>query len=131
MSEHDTPPGYLLGEMAATVRSIDANVTAIRQELGDITRRLGDVEQDMATLKAERTAMMPEYQAFVKTVRQHMSDTDAWKSRADGALTTAKGGGKILHTVLAALFTLALFIAGQMWNADRQAEPSGASQIQR
>jgi hypothetical protein len=129
VSNDHTPPGYLLGEMAATVRSIDQNVTAIRVELSDLTKRLSEVERELSGIQAERIAMTPEYQAFVNTVRQHMTDTDAWRSRVDGGAVVAKSGGRLLHGILASLFTLALFIAGQIWmdhrvNSDRIETPS-------
>jgi uncharacterized protein YhdP len=124
-----TPPGYLLGEMAATVRSIDQNVTAIRLEIGDLTKRLGHVETELASVQAEKAAMLPEYQAFVKTMRQHVIDTESWKNRFDGGTTVAKSGGRLLHGILASLFTLALFIAGQMW-MDHRVNAERAEQVQ-
>lgn len=116
-NEDTAPSGYVLGEMAATVRSIDKNVTAIRSEIGDIIRRLGVLENDVTTLQAERGALLPQYHAHVQKVDELVT----WRSQIDGGANVAKGGANIFKSILGVILAVGLFIAGQIWSDYRVA----------
>jgi hypothetical protein len=105
----------MLGDMHATIRSIDQNVSAMRGEFSTMAARLGEVETDLAAIKAERSAMLPEYLAFIHKVRNHLQDYDSWKGRVEGSVATAKSGGRMMQGLLAAALTVILFLTGQIW----------------
>ena len=106
---------YMLGEMAATIRSIDANVVAMRVDIGDLSHRLAAAEHDITTIKADRAAMLPEYVRLTNTVRDHITVDANWKSRFEGGADVAKSGGKVIYLFLGGLLTIGLWIGGQVW----------------
>lgn len=71
---------FVLGEINATVKNVDANVQALRVEVGGLASRVNDVEHRLTGIEAERAKMVPDYEKFVHKVDDHIQTDVAYKA---------------------------------------------------